>query len=421
MNILHVVNSGPEELQEHVLAMTSGLAVRNCTPIVAGPIERPFREALSRNSVRWVRFLHSPEANGQEQKESILALQRLINNIKPAILHVHGLQMMELVAAAFRKSKEKPVVVLSLYSLPRYTELNALQTWIVKQRVRYLLNRSDAVIVTSASEQKQLQQLYPNLASSHKIRQIPPGVEARRQSSVFDMGLKRQRVGLHSDAAVVVVVTPMTEASNIPDFLQAAAMVAQKIPNVEFAFIGDGPKLEAMKMLAHDLRLSGCTVFFGSRPDTLEIISTANILVAIDDSAWGITTALQGLSRSLRAVVADAPGLREVFEQVPSVPLVPIKDHAAFAQAIEQQLEGMTVEEFSIEASTGMAWGVSEVLASQDEFDLDKPGLDPHLRGREQSQIDALLEQYSSENMIKHLVRLYRELVTEMQDNCENC
>ena len=421
MNILHVVDAGPEELQEHVLAMTSGLAVRNCTPIVAGPIERPFREALSRNSVRWVKFIHSPEATRQEFNDSVIALQRLINTIKPAILHVHGLQMMNLVTNAIHKADIKPVTVLSLYSLPVFTHLPVLQAWLAKRRIQHLLHQAKAIIVTSASEQTQLQQFFPSLATTHKIRRIPPGVEARRQSSVFDMGLKRQRVGLHSDAAVIVVVTPMTATSAVPDFLQSAALVAQKIPSVEYALIGDGPQLEAMKMLAHELRLSGCTVFFGSRPDTLEIMSTANVLVAIDDSAWGITTALQGLSRELRAVVADVPGLREVFEQVPSVPLVSIKDHEAFAQAIEQQLEGMTVEEFSIEATTGMAWGVSEVLASQDEFDLDKPGLDPHLRGQEQSQIDALLEQYSSEKMLKHLVRLYRELVTRTQDSCETC
>jgi glycosyltransferase involved in cell wall biosynthesis len=219
-------------------------------------------------------------------------------------------------------------------------------------------------------------------------------------------------VGLHQDAAVVVVSAPLVADGPLPGFLHAAALVSERVANVEFAVLGEGPDAEALKALAHELRLSGSTTFLGQRPDSRDVMAAGNIVAVIADDAGGQVQALAGLAAGLRLVAADTPAARELVRGVPSIPLVDLGDPQAFADAILEQLEGLTVEEEEIQANTGMAWGLSEVLASQDEFDLDRPGLDPRDRGKEAtSDIERLLAQHSVEAMVVGTMRVYEEVL----------
>jgi hypothetical protein len=65
-----------------------------------------------------------------------------------------------------------------------------------------------------------------------------------------------------------------------------------------------------------------------------------------------------------------------------------------------------------VEVATGMSWGVSEVLASQDEFDLDRPGLDPVDRTRDSaSDVERLLERYSEARMALETMEVYARVL----------
>jgi glycosyltransferase involved in cell wall biosynthesis len=194
-------------------------------------------------------------------------------------------------------------------------------------------------------------------------------------------------------------------------FLRAAALLSSEIDNVDFAILGTGPRLQELQHLAHELHLSGSAVFLGERHDALDILSTGNVMAVVTDDAWSAAAALQALARGLRVVPNDVPGLRELFEGVSSIRPVAVADHAAFSRALAEQLDEMTMGEDELEVSTGMAWGLSELMASQDEFDLDRPGLDPRDRRRHvNAEIQALLDRYSVPRMVEETVTLYREV-----------
>jgi hypothetical protein len=181
---------------------------------------------------------------------------------------------------------------------------------------------------------------------------------------------------------------------------------------VEFAVLGEGSLADELPALAHSLGLSGNTVFLGRRPDALDIMATCNVMVALSDTEGAVVQALEALAQDLRLVANDLPGLREFFAGVEGIQMVPVTDHRAFADAIHVQLEGVSDEGDVIRANTDMNWSINEVLASQDEFDLDKPGLDPHDRSLgATSDVDRLLQFHTADRMVQDVLNVYRSVL----------
>ena len=71
-------------------------------------------------------------------------------------------------------------------------------------------------------------------------------------------------------------------------------------------------------------------------------------------------------------------------------------------------------EEERVRTVEGFAWGMDEVLASQDEYDLDRPGLDPRdRRAQEETDIERLLSRYSVANMVEGVVEVYNRILSD--------
>lgn len=412
--ILHVLRPGSEELDAHVLTLTAGLARHQNQPFAVGPLERRFREEFSHNGVRWANIPLPTTLAWRDQKRGADGLARFFRAANPVLIHAHGFQAALSSLLALRGVRPRLPLVCSPHGVPTLHGRSTGERILRRLGYRRVVRRCDAIIVASEAERKSLTERVGEscLARAGRIFVVPPGVERRRRSSVFDIGLKRRRAGLHQDASVVALLASLQEGLPLDDFLHAAALVSQELANVEFAIIGEGPRMEQLRTLAHDLGLSGNTVFLGHRLDALDIVATCNVFAAISGEAGGVANALEALARDVRVVADDVPSHREVFGGVAGVPIAPISDHQAFADAVRQQLEGISSEEDGIKATTDMAWGVDEVLASQDEFDLDKPGLDPRDRSHSvTSDIDHLLERHTIPQMVEGTLEVYAQLL----------
>ncbi|NSW58009.1 MAG: glycosyltransferase [Armatimonadetes bacterium] len=417
--IVQLVEEGSDELRRHVVALASGLKARRVEAHVVGPLSRQFRDELSHQGIRWVNL---PFPSGLSPRSLAPATQtviRFLRNTKPVMVHGHGLAAGTTAALALTgltSTSAAPPLVFTPHVVPRdsgaFRERRARRNALGRT-----LDASRAVIASTQSEREQIIRFAGKRkdALDARLYVVPPGVERRRQSSLFDVGEKRYSVGLHRDTSIVVTAAPLDGSAPVADFLETAAVVSALVPSVEFAVLGGGPELEGLQALAHELGLFGSTVFLPWRPDTLDIISTCNVYVALTDDAAGIAYTLEALARDLRVVGRDLPAIREVFGQALSLPLVPLDDRQAFADAILQQLEGMSGDEDErVRTAEGFAWGMDEVLASQDEYDLDRPGLDPRdRRAQEESDIERLLSRYSVANMVEGVVEVYNRVLSD--------
>ncbi len=411
--ITHIA-SRPDDLQQHIITLASGLAERRVDVYVVGPLERPFRQQLGHLGVRWVNLPLPGTLDRRLQKQGADDLSRFLAGNQPRLVHAHGIEAAQTAALALRKLSPRPPLVCSPHGIPAVTRDGKMARMLERRAQRRALAACDVLIAPSEAERTGLTEFHAGggRRSHGEIAIVPPGVIRRRQSPLFDVGEKRYGVGLHRDATIVAVTVNMDRPSPLAEFLQSAALVSNEIPSVEFAILGDGSALETVKSMAHSLGLSGSTVFLGRRPDALDVISSCNVFVALRDDATGVLDALEALARNLRVVGADAPGLREVFAGVKSVPLVPLSDAQAVADAICGQLEGMSAEEDQLDTPDGMAWGVSEVLAAQEEYDLDRPGLEPVPQDEDTDvEVARLLDRYSAPRMISGLIEVYNRLI----------
>ncbi|HXF71391.1 MAG TPA: glycosyltransferase [Actinomycetota bacterium] len=148
----------------------------------------------------------------------------------------------------------------------------------------------------------------------------------------------RAELGIWDGAPVVGCVANFRVAKAHPDLLRAAALVRQRIPEVRFVFVGQGPLEERARRLAKDLRLADAAVFAGYREDAARLCAAFD-LFTLSSVHEGLPIALlEAMAAGTPAVVTDAGGLPEVVEDGVHGRVVPRRDPAALAAAIVELL-----------------------------------------------------------------------------------
>jgi glycosyltransferase involved in cell wall biosynthesis len=126
-------------------------------------------------------------------------------------------------------------------------------------------------------------------------------------------------------------------------FLQAAALIAARNPDVHFAIVGD-TKLdheyrEELKRLTTRLGLDHRVIFTGFRLDIPELLAALTIAVSPSLGLEGLSNSLlESMAAGLPVVATRVGGSPEIIEDGVSGLLVPPRDPEALASAISRLL-----------------------------------------------------------------------------------
>lgn len=372
LSILQLVDLEDPRVGEEVLSLAAGLVALGQTVRVAGRLNRRLQERLRRLGVRWSLVPWPETSEPSVSRRAAQQVARRLATLYPDLVHAHGLTAYRLAARALLRlpASSRPALVTSLYEIPRHLSPLARRRW--RRQLRSALAPGAALIVTSQTDKQALSALLGPIGEQAAV--VYPAVPDTVRPGGVETGLARRRLGLTSHAAVVGMRSSF-EDSEYVTLLRAAARVHEALPNVEFVFLGTGPKEAEAQRLAHDLGLGGATVFLGRPRSMAEAVSTLNALVLLDDAQAAHLEALQALGYGLPVIAGRAGALPELLEEMPQAQLVPADDVEELAAALLRALHLIPAEkpEDLVETESGRLAGLEQFLVSRHFWDLDRP------------------------------------------------
>lgn len=325
-------------MEEHVLQVGSGLARRG---IRGGVIcsDRPAIEPL-RSGLRaaGAEVYALPESGGSAGAiaRRFVSLRDVFGGYRGGVLHLHstGYRGADLVVAAARAAGI--VAVVRTMHLPPVEPVPPMDAFITPLRDK-LLARIICVAEQNRAEHLRLLRRDPN-----KCIVIHNGIDFTRFAASDTSGGAEVRRELHiaPDSPVVGTVSRLGEhRKGMSYFVEMAAGVLKRVPEVRFVIVGDGELRPDLERQVAQLGIGSQVLFTGVRQDIPRLLSMMNVFV--NPSLWeaGPYTVLEAAALHVPVVSTPVGFVPEIILQDGCEGrLVPLGESQALSAAVVEVL-----------------------------------------------------------------------------------
>jgi len=299
---------------------------------------------------RWGGLLKEIEGSGKPLVEypisSLYHPNTLIKQLKFAqyikrnrihIVHTHGFYT-NIFAIPAARLAGVPVVVASIRDTGGY--LTPAQSLVQK----LLCRLSDCIAVNAEAIR---QWLIGEGYDPDKVTVIRNGIDLSRFTPNTRGSKQREQLGLPQRTPVIAVLARLVPFKGIQYFLEAAALIASRVPESRFLVIGDAHPgddgrayRQQLERYADRLGLSQRLVFTGFRLDVPELLSEVTVSVLPCVSSEGLSNALlESMAAGVPVVATRVGGNPEVVADGMTGLLVPPRNPEALANAISRLLQ----------------------------------------------------------------------------------
>jgi glycosyltransferase involved in cell wall biosynthesis len=169
---------------------------------------------------------------------------------------------------------------------------------------------------------------------------VPNAIDLRRFSPAsLGRDQARSELGLPSTARVIAGVGRLNPQKNFSLFLDIAARLAPRFPDLHFLLAGDGPEEMMLREKAVALGLSKRVTFSGYVADTRLVYLAADVLLMPSRYEGLPMTLLEAMAMGLPVVASQLDGIAEVIGDGYEGFLVPSHDTALFVDRTASLLE----------------------------------------------------------------------------------
>ena len=175
-----------------------------------------------------------------------------------------------------------------------------------------------------------------------KFSVIYNGVELAEYDRPVDRQNTLTELGISHDRIVVGTIGWLGPDKGIDVFLEAAASVAESMPETVFLIVGGGAWESDLKRLAHRLQLEDKTYFTGWRRDVVPLYQIMDLVVLPSRSEGFGKALIEGMAARKPVVATRVGGIPEIVVDQETGILVPVDDPKALAEAILSLLQGQT-------------------------------------------------------------------------------
>jgi glycosyltransferase involved in cell wall biosynthesis len=183
---------------------------------------------------------------------------------------------------------------------------------------RLMMRRSRTILAVAEAVRRETIDSFG--VSADRVHTIPRGVDPRRVASPLGRDEARHRLGIASDAPVVISLGALTWEKDPVAHLQAMDGVRRVIPHTVHLIAGDGPLRSEVERRVDASGLDGLARVLGSRADVADLLAAADILL--------LASRMEGMPGCI--IEAGMAGLPVVSYAVAGVPEVVIDGETGY-------------------------------------------------------------------------------------------
>lgn len=251
-------------------------------------------------------------------------VRHLVRTLRPDVVHAHYLSSYGFVGAL---SGVHPLLV-SVWGTDIYA--NPDRSFLHRRLAEYTLGRADRISATSHVMAERTRQF-----TTKPVDVIPFGLDLSRFTPRFV-----DRAPFAPTDIVIGTVKTLRPNYGIEYLIEAFAKLRGRHPGapLKLLIVGGGPQAAELKELAQRLQVDGHVHFTGSVPieDVPDYQNMLDVYVALSDSESFGVAVIEAGACGKPVVVSDVGGLPEVVQNGITGFLVPKRDAAAAAEAIER-------------------------------------------------------------------------------------
>lgn len=345
MVILHIITrliQGGAQ-QNTVLSCAAQVKAGHEVHLAYGPIYGPEGSLLEEAKASGAVLHEIPSmrraVNPWHDVRCYFALRKLIREKKPDIVHTHSSKA-GIVARAAAWAERIPVVVHTVHGLPFHDRQSVLvhrlyvmlEKWAAK-RCHHLVAITPAMV--DAFEAK-------GIAGNDRFAVVPSGVDLDRFAIPDDARSKaREQLGIASDTPTVALLARLDPFKGHDDMLDILPKLAERFPDIQLLFIGDGWRREHIEQRIAKPQAAGRVRLLGIVPheQVREILPAAEVKVLPSYQEGQSRTLIEALLCGCGIVAYDVGGIPSICIDGETGKLVPVGDKQALADAIVWMIE----------------------------------------------------------------------------------
>ncbi len=215
---------------------------------------------------------------------------------------------------------------------------------------RVLLKSADGVFVTSPQQRLTLERYY--LYPDRKTFTVSYGIELSEQQSIKNDSNIKQKLGIPSDAFVIITFSDMTETNESEILLNAFERTVIKKPNTYLVIVGNGSQRQAIEFMVYSRALGSKVIFTGAikNVDTTDYVEAADIYISLSSKTSGFELSLLEAMLQKKIIIgSEVSGLSTFIEDGKDGFLVRPADtisiYQLFLDIIHQQINSQDVGE----------------------------------------------------------------------------
>jgi glycosyltransferase involved in cell wall biosynthesis len=291
----------------HAILLNKGLEQQGFRPELVSGMESALEGTLLPDAGRHTRVPTLQRAvNPLHDLRTSRTLTALMRERRPAIVHTHLAKAGALARVAARQAKV-PIVIHTFHGHVLQDYFNTPTTRLFTTIESSLARITDAFIAVSPEIRDEL--LHIGIGRPDQWHVISLALDLKLLERMGSSREARKRLGLTPTGPLIGTVTRLVPIKDHRTFLDAAALVARRRPDVTFVIAGDGELRTSLELRAREL-LGNRIRFLGWVTDLRTLYSALDIVV--------LTSRNEGTPAAL--IEAGAAGLPVVATRVGGVP-----------------------------------------------------------------------------------------------------